>query len=86
MKNAKLPVYTLVRRKCLDKETQMLLWRKRREVSEVQGWDGLVKACASRWANGAEKNGEACAVQTIGLLGWGGLGTSFKTNILTLSY
>lgn len=86
MKNAKLPVCTLVRRTCLDKETQMLLQRKRRGVSEIQGREKTVKACSSRRANGAEKNGKACAVQTIGLLGQGGLVTSFKTNSLTLSY
>lgn len=86
MKNAKLPVCTLVRRKCLDKETQMLLQRKRGGVSEIQGRDRTVKVCSGRWANRAEKNGEAYAVQIIGLLGRGWLVTSFKTNSLMLSY
>lgn len=43
MKNAKLPVCTLVRKKDLDKETQMPLQRKRRGASEIPRSDGTVK-------------------------------------------
>lgn len=43
MKNAKLPVCPLVNKKYLDKETQMLLQRKRRGASEIHKSDWTAK-------------------------------------------
>lgn len=46
---------TLVRRKCLNKETQMLLQRKRGGVSEIQGRDRTVNVCSSDGQTGQRR-------------------------------